>query len=314
MQLVTTLTGSFPPISDERSISEESVIASIQRTVEEQIACEVDLLVDGQVRGDIVGIFARRLGLQGESLQYQITGQPVIKDNKSITLPDLELAAEAAQGRPLKAHITGPTVIAESCRVTPAQTPDIYQGEEGLRRLVLDIANALTQEVRWLGQQAASLNIRYLQIDEPSLTKRDDLSLTAEGIKIIVDAWRQETNDLPVILHVCFDVGDVLDTLLAMPVDILNVEDRFLGKVGPAGLRRIQASSKKLALGLVPVHGSVPGADQIAWQLRAALDRYGEEQVWGVTPICGLRLNSITDAVKRMQCLIEAARLVQGIS
>lgn len=313
MKLITTSTGSFPPLPTTHSSTSENKVtipASIRNAIQKQIECQIALLVDGQVRADIVGIFARSIGLEGEGLPYHVT-QKLNELKTSVTLPDLETAASIANGRPLKAHITGPTVIAESCLVT-TQTPPIYQAEAGFHRLTLDLASALSQEALLIASRSTDLNIQYLQIDEPSLVYGANLDLAGEAIAVIANSWRQATGR-EVILHVCGDTRSILDALLDMPVDILNIENIHLREVDDHTLLHLRQSNKKLALGLIPVNtAKVPTSQRVAREILAASDRYGSEKVWGVTPNCGLRASSPEMAVARIQCLVDAVKIVSG--
>ena len=100
MNILVTTTGSYPPVIDEKG--EIAIEPSIKRAIEDQIRAGVDILVDGQVRSDIVGIFAREIGLHGTHLPYSAP-KILQKPEKSSTLDDLQTAAQHAKGKPIKA-------------------------------------------------------------------------------------------------------------------------------------------------------------------------------------------------------------------
>lgn len=307
MQLHTTLTGSFPPL--DIALNEEGIKASIEHAIQQQINVQISLLVDGQVRSDIVGIFARSIGLEGNGLPYQVTGR-LGKLPISVTLPDLETAAAAAGGRRLKAHITGPTLMAESCLVSE-KTPDVYKGESGFQSLTLDLAEALAEEARYIAHRAKDLNIQFLQIDEPSLVYGANLDLAREAIGVVVRAWR-EAGGGETLLHVCGDIRDILDGLSRMPVDIFNVENIHLREADEDAVKIIRDSGKKLALGIVPVNNQrIPLPRRVARELVYARERYGADTLWGATPNCGLHLSDQELAMRRMACLVEAVKSAQ---
>ena len=305
-QLDTFLTGSFPPMDYSSSAD---VTASIRNAVRRQIEAGLDVLSDGQVRSDIVGIFARRVGLEGDGLPYRVR-RKIGSLKESVTLRDLEIAATEAEGHPLKAHITGPTVVAESC-ADDDDTPNVYRGIGGFRQLTLDLARALAGEARFIAQKSKELNIRYLQIDEPSLVFGADLQLAGEAIGIIVKVWR-EAGGGEVILHVCGDIRDILPDLIAMPVDILNVENVHLREADEKVLKELRESNKKLALGVVSVNTEKhPSSQGLAQDLLYAVDRYGTDHICAVTPNCGLRLSSADLAMLRMKRLTESVSILQ---
>ncbi len=307
MSLNTTLTGSLPPPD---SVAEATLAKAVRDAVKMQLNSHLDVIVDGQFRGDIVRIFANSIGLEGAGLPYLVT-QRLGKLQSPVTLTDLKLAAGAADGHPLKAHITGPTVIAESCEFKKA--PHVYQGESGYETLTLDLATALAEEAKWIAQQSKELNIQYLQIDEPSLAYGADLRLARMAVGIIADAWRQHGGG-SVILHVCGDMADILLDLIQMPVDILNIENVHLREAAPDKLNVLRVSGMKLALGVVPVNSSgIPTPRRVARELIYAGEQYGDNHLWGVTPNCGLRLSEESLVVGRLNCLTQAVKLVDEL-
>lgn len=305
--LIVTSVGSFPPRTGV--LVEES----IRNAIEQQIACGVDVLVDGQIRSDVVGIFAQQVGLVGNGLPYRVETRLSIKPlTQSITLPDLEVAASYSEGRQLKVHITGPILMAESCLVNENR-PEVahYQGDEGFRLLTLDLARTLTEEVRLVAAQADRLNIAYLQIDEPSLTFGADLALTKEALDGIASAWRELT-EREVILHVCGDIGSIIAELLDMPVDILSIENVYLNQLESDFLDLWQKSQKKLALGVVPVNNDkIPSPQRVAREVLSAQERYGHGRIVAITPACGLRNRRENEASDRLHCLVQAAQLIK---
>lgn len=313
MNVAVTITGSYPPLRDERGAI--LVDESIKRAIRDQIEAELDVLTDGQVRSDIVGIFAREIGLEGKTLPYSVPNK-LGKPNRSTTLEDLELAYQVAEGCPLKAHLTGPTVIAESCldeddgEASQKGTHPNYQGEEGTYNLVLDIAKALAEEARLIAAQAENLNVQYLQIDEPSLVYGADLSLARQGVERVASAWK-EAGGGPVLLHVCGDSASIWETLLEMPVDILNLENETLRTLNDEQIQKLTTSGKRLALGMIPVNVErIPSPQRIARRVLFAAERFGEEALWGLTPDCGLRLSPPEKARQRMNRLHQAAEIL----
>lgn len=303
MAFITTTTGSYPPAYTNPE-------ASIRFAVKNQIKAGIDLLVDGQVRADIVGIFANSIGLEGDGLPYTVR-RKIGKPHKSVSLRDLHVAAKNANGKPLKAHITGPTVMAENCFVEN-EAPETYRGESGFAQLTFDIAHALAEEARLIAAEAGDLNIQYLQVDEPSFVFGADLDIGRRALQIIVDAWKQTLNK-PVILHVCGDYGIIFSELLKMPVDILNIEIEHFQELSDADINALKMSRKKLALGVIPVNTDfVPSPERVARDVIYAGDRCGMELIWGITPVCGMRLSSQNLPLARMMALSGAKDILES--
>lgn len=308
--LISTTIGSYPPTPFEPgsgSLSDLEVEKLIRRAIADQKAAAQKyddvswLYVDGQPRSDVVGIFAHGVGLKGDRKPYQVSQE--IEYRGPITLSDLRIAAEAAEGGRLKAHITGPTLMAESCELT-ASAP--YRDP---RELTLALARALAEEARLL--TTSGLAIDYLQIDEPTLVYGADLELARDAVKIIAQA-----SEVPVILHVCGDVGDpeILDALLDMPVHILSVEGQHLRDLASLDSDLLKRKDKRLALGCMPVNtNTLPNARWLERELLFAIERYGIDNLWGITPDCGLRWSDLEVAQKRLELLAEAVHTIASL-
>lgn len=298
-----TTTGSHPP-------RYKSLESSIKQAINDQIKARATVLVDGQLRSDIVGIFARRIGLMGSGLPYHVRSR-IGNLDESVVLPDLRIAAKYAGGHTIKAHITGPMVMAENCEVDD-ETPEFYKDEPGFKKLVFDIAEALAKEARFIASEKDELRVGYLQIDEPSLSFGADLNLAKDAIKVITDAWK-DAGGGPVILHVCGDYGDIFLELLGLPVDILNLEIEHLDELTDLKIEALKASGKQLAFGVIPVNTDhVPTPEKVARDVFYAVDRFGLDLVWGITPVCGMRLSKPELAKKRMNTLSQAVSILEG--
>jgi 5-methyltetrahydropteroyltriglutamate--homocysteine methyltransferase len=306
MPLITTLIGSYPPVRlPLPPLSEGEIIASIRNAVHQQQEAVKDkpidwLFVSGQPQSDVVGIFAHGLGLSGEGLPYNVNQE--IKHLKPITLHELVIAADTVPGKPLKAHITGPTLMAESSHLTN-QSPSHYRDNTAIpRQLTLDIAHALAEEAKAL-TKPSGIPVAYLQIDEPTLVYGANLDLAREAIEYI-----RLASAVPTILHVCGDVGDIMEKLLEMPVDILSLEYQYLRELTWLNASRLSESGKKIALGCISVNrDDIPSVRWLKRELYFAIERYGLENIWGISPNCGMRMSDPSLARARMDRLVEVA-------
>lgn len=306
MPLIVTLTGSYPPVRlAPPLLSDSEIEQSIHSAIRAQRAAVKDrpiqwVVVSGQPQNDIVGIYAPGMGLAGTALPYQVTQE--IKYTEPITLRELEIAAEVIDGQqPLKAHITDPSLMAESCKLTTS-APSHYRDDP--RQLTLDFAHALAEEAHLL-THTPNLGIRYLQIDAPTLAYGADLDLAHKGIEIVTSAV---ASGVQTILHVCGDVSKIMEILLEMPVDILNVENQHLNGLAWLNANRLKSSNKKFALGCIPVNvDDIPSVRWLERELLFAVERYGVQNIWGITPNCGLRFSDPDKAQQRLDRLAEVA-------
>lgn len=305
-----TTTGSFPKEFYEPDHLESAIIQAIELQQKHALT----LLVDGQFRADIVGLFAAQIGLHGKQMPYKVKQKITIPQESSI-LSDLKIAAKYRQTTPLKAHLTGPTVLAEGC-IPEDEGLTIYpKNADGLKQLTFDIAHALAQEARWLGEQADALGLAVLQIDEPTLAYGADLETARTALKIIADAWHAAAGEhRPILLHICGDCSAIWDDLLKMPVTLLNVESNVIEALTPEQHQQFSGADKKLALGCVPVNTANPPDEmQIVQDILLAFERLGDDALWGLTPVCGLRQSSQDLAEKRLKVLRSAKNLLPRI-
>ena len=291
MPLEVTLTGSYPaplnrPVTDE----------DIRQAVRDQTQAGMTVLVDGQLRADIAGLFAPVVA-PGDSvaLPLKVTGK--IKPlHSGITVDDYKIAKIEAGKRQVKAHLTGPTFLAENCRINDA----LYQGPTD-SALIYDIAEALAAEAQFLCAAGATI----IQIDEPTLAYGPDVKVALKALEIIV-------RKIPFsILHTCGDVTDIFQQLLDAPVQVLNVEWEHLRGLDWANCRLLENHEKKIALGCLAVDtDTIESLPRIRQIVMTAVNRFGD-CLWGLTPNCGLRLSTRDLAMRRMQILVQAAKDAQ---
>jgi len=310
MPLKTSSTGSWPPIYNlEEGIrhlpveeQERIVRESIKKAVEDQIELGIDILVDGQVRDDIVFLFASKLpGYQEQTFPYHVVGR-IQPADEPITVQDYLYAKELAGDRPVKAHLTGPMVME---RVTAVGVDSDYAGKHD-PKLVLDIAKALGQEAKFLVEAGAEI----VQIDELILAQGVDLDLAFEAMRQII-----EIGEIPFpAIHACGNVTKILDDILTKsPLKMVSIEGGWLNH---AELRHINGEylarcGKQIGLGCIGVSDyTIDKLSRVQQFLGEMVDRLGEENIWAAMPDCALRPVSREIARKKIEVMVQAARSV----
>jgi len=307
MALKTSTTGSWPPTYDPDKpirhlpVEEQDRIVheSIERAVRDQIELGIDILVDGQVRDDIVSLLAPKLpGYAGSTLPYRAVG-PIQPADEPITVRDYLYAKQLAGDRPVKAHITGPMTMARGTLVETSTYKDRNDP-----KLVRDLARALAQEARFLVHAGAEI----VQIDEPMLADGVDLELAFEAMKQII-----EIGEIPFpALHACGNITMISDDILTRsPVKMVSIEGAWLKYDELSHINRdyLTRCGKQIGLGCIQVSDyKVERIRQIQNFLDQMMVRLGEENIWAVMPNCGLRPVPYEVARKKLQVMVEAAR------
>jgi 5-methyltetrahydropteroyltriglutamate--homocysteine methyltransferase len=302
VHVVTTITGSYPPIVDEEG-KPASVKDSIRRAVDDQIAAGLDLLTDGQIRADIVSLFARHIpGFEGDQLPYSVADR-ITPAPKPITVDDHLFAKSLAPGRPFKAHITGPTIMAQTATVDLNRSP--YQSNRD-PSLILDIARALAQEARAVRGQGGA---RYIQIDEPSLGFGADLEVALQAVDLIAAEVEYP------ILHICGDVRHILKSVLDMEhVKAISIEGKYLRQMAWLEKEVLAEHGKQIGYGCIRVDTSQErSVATIQRDIAYAVQRLGAESIWAVHPECGLRQRTRDVALDKVTRMVEATRNLEKI-
>ncbi len=288
--LPTTVVGSYPVVR-RKGISAllNPFRDAVKTAVADQIAAGIDIISDGQVRGDMVGMFTGQIpGISGN----EVIG-PVSPASGPITVADTRYAISRAPR--VKGIVTGPSTLSFALHIA---TPSYRNRGE----LALDLAEALSREALLLEDAGVSI----LQIDEPIL------STGAVDPDTATDALRRLTGKLsiPVCLHVCGNLSGVIDDLLAMPVDILDGE--FARSPENLALFRERDIGGKM-IGFGCVDSSSPGVEEVSLireRIEQALDIFGPDQLL-IDPDCGLRMLSRDAAFSKLSRMVEAVREVR---
>jgi len=289
--LSTTVVGSYPVISSSGIFSTlDPFKGAVKAAVFDQVAAGIDIISDGQVRGDIIQLFTSKLpGIKGQD----VVGK-VYPAHAPITTKDTKYAVSKAPR--VKGIITGPTTLAYGLHLN---TP-IYRDRE---ELTVDVAVALVAEARALEEAGVTL----LQIDEPILsTGVADLAVGAQAIEIITRCV-----NLPTCIHVCGNLESVIDDVLKFKVDAFDFEfsknpdnlDLFgskdlVGKV--IGYGCVDSSTDK-----------VESVEEIKKRIERGIEIFDPVSTL-VDPDCGLRFRSRDAAAAKLKNLVSAAREVRN--
>jgi len=288
--LPTTVVGSYPVVKGGglRNLF-DPLYSAVETAVNDQIKAGIDIISDGQVRGDMIQVFASKLpGVKGQEVIGQI--QPA---SGPITVGDTKYALTKAPK--VKGIITGPTTLAHGLHIA---TP-MYRSKE---ELVLDLAAALIPEAKAL--EAAGITL--LQIDEPMFsTGMSDLEIGKKAIGLITAALH-----VPTCLHVCGNLGNVIDEILKFNVNVLDFE--FANN--PANLDLL---SRRDLAGRMIGYGCVDSASETVESIAEIRKRIEQgiqifdPRIMLLDPDCGMRMRSHEMAYSKLKNLTVAAKEVR---
>ncbi|MCK9580274.1 MAG: methionine synthase [Methanoregula sp.] len=288
--LATTVVGSYPVVKAGGLKSLFDPLAgAVETAVSDQIGAGIDIISDGQVRGDMIGAFASKLpGIREQEVIGKI--QPAAG---AITAGDTKFAR--SKFPKVKGIITGPTTLAHGLHLS---TP-MYRNKE---EVALDLAAALVVEARSL--EAAGVTL--LQIDEPILsTGTADLAIAKQAVEMIGSSVH-----IPICMHVCGNLGNVLDELLKFNVNVLDFE--FSTNANNLDiLSRRDLDGKMLGYGCVDSSiEEVETVQEIKKRIQKGVE-YFDPKILLIDPDCGMRMRSRESAYWKLKNMCDAAKEVR---
>lgn len=306
--LLTTVIGTYPLDNYNAAPGQPRMLSgeeAIRRAVEDQIAAGVKLISDGEVRSEMIGLFASKLPgfymRKGEAGGRQMGGWHLNKRvepaSGPITVADYLYAKQLAGDRAeVKGIITGATTMAMSTTLDP-EAPYKHNLDP---ELILDIARALAEEAKALRQAGC----RVIQVDEPVMAYGADVA-----VAIVADSLIWKEAEFPA-LHCCGDTRNVFVQLLAAPISALEVEGKYVPDIPLANHALLQAKGIKIGYGcLNSASNDVESVEHLTQQIRQGADQLGLENMW-VNPDCGMRLRKRDAAFAKLKNMCEAARNV----
>ncbi|MEN6443666.1 MAG: methionine synthase [Methanoregula sp.] len=288
--LATTVVGSYPVVKGGglKSLF-DPLHSAVETAVADQMTAGIDIISDGQVRGDMIQAFAAKLpGIKGQDVIGKV--QPA---SGSITAGDTKFALSKAPK--VKGIITGPSTLAHGLHIG---TP-MYRNKE---ELALDLATALIVEARSLEAAGATL----LQLDEPIFsTGIADLAVGKEAIERITAAVK-----IPTCMHVCGNLENAIDDILKINVNVLDFEF----SKNPANLELF--SSRDLA-GRMIGYGCIDSSSEtvetvpeIKTRIMKGVEVFGARSML-IDPDCGMRMRTREAAFWKLKNMCEAAKEVR---
>ncbi|MBO6123721.1 MAG: methionine synthase [Methanobrevibacter sp.] len=290
----STVVGSFPVEIKEASSPKNKLLnalgaydpfkESIKDSVIAQLDAGVDIISDGQVRGDMVSIFTRYIpGMKIEDGNTVIVSK-IRNPTQEISIKDLKYAKKIMseyydgnipEGHGVKGIITGPNTIVHSSRIA-----GFYKNKEDA---IIDLAHSLKLEVDAIASKVEPV---YIQIDEPFLsTGMVDMRVASEAIDIL-----HENLEIPLAMHVCGTLDGVFKDLAKFNVDILDME--FAGNNVNIDVLEDNANlihNKKIGFGCVDSSvNTVDNVDDVDDLVVRAINIVGKDNLL-LDPDCGLR-------------------------
>jgi len=288
--LATTVVGSYPVVRGGGLLSLlDPLRPSVETAVADQMKAGIDIISDGQVRGDMIGAFSGKIpGIKGQEVVGKVLPAAV-----SITVADTKYARTKAPR--VKGIITGPSTLAHGLHIS---TP-MYRNKE---ELAADLAAALVPEAQAL--EAAGITL--LQVDEPILsTGIADLNVAKDAIGLITKSVR-----LPVCMHVCGNLGNVLDEILKFNVQVFDFEF----SKNPANLdlmSRRDLTGRMIGYGCVDsATDTVESVAEIRRRIEQGVAIFGPKTML-IDPDCGMRMRSRGAAFAKLRNMCEAAKEVR---
>jgi len=289
--LATTVVGSYPPVKGNRGLRSlfDPLHSAVKLAVSDQIGAGIDIISDGQVRGDMIQAFTAKLpGIRGQEVIGKV--QP---SSAPITVGDTRYAL--SKYPKVKGIITGPTTLAYGLHIS---TP-MYRNRE---ELALDLAAALAAEARAL--EAAGVTL--IQIDEPIFsTGIADLLAGRQAIEKIISSLH-----VPTCMHVCGDLSDVIDDILKVPVNVFDFEfSKNSENIALVSSRDL--SGRMIGFGCVDsATDAVESVADIKKQITRGVEVFGARSLL-IDPDCGLRMRTRDAASAKLKNMVEAAREVR---
>ena len=292
--MLSTVVGSYPVELNEPSGFKDKLLntfgaydpfkESIRQAVFSQLDAGVDIVSDGQVRGDMVSSFSKYIpGFKIKDGNTYIVSK-IVRPIGEISVKDLLYAKKLVneyyngnvpEGKGVKGIITGPSTIIHSSRIS-----HFYKKKDDA---IIDLAHSLKSEVNAIERR---VNPVYIQVDEPFLsTGMVNMKVAREAIDILRDGL-----SIPLAMHVCGTLEGAYKDLANFNVDILDFE--FAGNNVNLGILEKNIDlfkGKKIGFGCIDSSkNELDSRDKTEELISKGIDVIGKENIL-LDPDCGLR-------------------------
>ena len=304
----STVVGSYPVELKEASGFKDKLLKtfgaydpfkeSIKQAVFSQLDAGVDIISDGQVRGDMVSSFSKFIpGFKIEDGNTYIISK-IRSPTGEISVNDLIYAkklikeyynGKIPEGKGIKGIITGPSTIIHSSRIT-----SFYKNKDDA---IIDLAHSLKKEFDAIERKVKPV---YIQVDEPFLsTGMVNMKVAREAIEIL-----HEDLSIPLAMHVCGTLEGAYKDIAKFDVDILDFE--FAGNNVNLNLLEKNINlfeGKKIGFGCIDSSkNEVDSKDKTQELISKGVDIIGEDNIL-LDPDCGLRRAPMDVAFKKLKLM-----------
>jgi 5-methyltetrahydropteroyltriglutamate--homocysteine methyltransferase len=285
----------------DRAEVERVIRETIRRTVDDQIACGIDTVTDGQIRwtdpvspfcGNVENVVSGGLRRFFDNNVYyrrpQINGP--MKRVKPLTTDDLSFAKSVSKA-PVKAVMSGPLTFA-------AFSDDHHYGN--FDKVVMAAAEIINQELKDIER----LGVEFIQLDEPSLAEYPErFDLAVQAIKRAFDGIGTAKG----IASYFNPLKSIIGRLGELPVDFVALD--LVSHPDELG-RLPRMSSVELHAGLIDTREvRLEDAAEVKARLKIATDAMKPSSV-RLTTSCALEFVPRNFALEKMKRLSEIARTV----
>jgi 5-methyltetrahydropteroyltriglutamate--homocysteine methyltransferase len=310
LNLFTNTVGSYPThnIGETKKAAmslhdlmsgEDPFVTSIEEAVKDQLAAGIDMVSDGQVRADMITLFANNIGgMRSDRGRSFIVGK-VTKPLKSIAAKDITLTkAIVGTKAKVKGIITGPATMAAMSSLGKGVP---YRSKLD-PRLLEDMAAAL----RFEAQQLVRAGADAIQVDEPAFYNIN-VNKVAKFIDVAVEGI-----GVPVKIHPHVASYKDYDTIVKLEeVEVIGIEaakfPNLLNEINP---KEFLDRDKKVALGVINTDKrEIETIDEVISRIKRGIETCGDD-VW-INPDCGLRLQTREVAFKKLVVMVKAVTAIR---
>lgn len=325
----TTTIGSFPQTAEIRQARrqfklgqldadsyEVAMKAEIARSVREQEALELDVLVHGEAeRNDMVEYFGEQLEGYAfsqfgwvQSYGSRCVKPPIlfgdISRPQAMTVAWIKYAQSLTR-KPMKGMLTGPVTILNWSFVRDDQPRSVscYQLALAIRAEVLDLEKA---------------GVRIIQIDEAALREglplrksewKQYLQWAVESFRITANGVADETQ---IHTHMCYsEFNDIIAEIADMDADVITIE------TSRSDMELLDAFDdfnypNAIGPGVYDIHSpNIPEPDRMVALMQKAAERIPAERLW-VNPDCGLKTRQWAEVLPALRNMVSAAKTLRA--